>query len=199
MIKNSLKNGAKNTMKTTLVLLSLLITTSSNAEVKNYSMQNQKFQLELPSGWNDVEDFAGSPLVFFGPENQDVPRSVITIAPTGEEDKNHFFSEMKKNVAEYKIGREDWLKGSFGESISYDKYKEEKWSGIERAHLLGYHYELPSGKFYERSSYILCGGNKLFYIKSLVPEQFESTHNALVEQTIKSLKCEKSPIKTAKN
>ena len=199
MIKILLINGAKKVMKTTIVLLTLLFTSNSNAELKNYSMQNQKFQIDLPSGWNDVEDFAGSPLVFFGPENLDGPRTVVMISPTGEEDKNHFFNEMKKNVAEFKNGREDWLKGSFGESISYDKYKEEKWNGVEKAHLLGFHYELPSGKFYERSSYILCGGNKLLYTKSLVPEQFESSHNSLVEQTIKSLKCEKTPLKTAKN
>ena len=188
-------------MKTTMLVLMVLIGTSSvtKAEVKNYSMQNQKFSMEVPAGWNAVEDFAGSPLVFFGPENKEGPRSVVTIAPTGQEDTKHFFSGMKKNVAGYKVGREDWLKGNFGESLSYDKYKEEKWNGVENAHLLGYHYEIPSGKFYERSVYILCGGNKLFYIKSLVPEQFESTHNTLVEQSIKSLKCEKTSVKTARN
>ncbi len=99
----------------------------------------------------------------------------------------------------YRVGRENWLKESFGEAINFDQYKEEKWNGVEKAQAFGYHYELPSGKFYERSVYILCAGNKLFYVKSLVPEEFESTHNPLVEQTIKSLKCEKSAVKTARN
>lgn len=186
-------------MKNTIVLMILLMGTNSFGAVKNYTIENDKFSIDVPTGWTDVEDFAGSPLVFFGPENKDGPRTVVTIAPTGQEDTNHFFKGMKKNSSLYKEGREDWLKGNFGESISYDPYKEEKWNGIERAHLLGYHYELPSGKFYERSAYIICGGNKLFYIKSLVPEQFESTHNTLVEQSIKSLKCENSAVKTARN
>ena len=188
-------------MKTMIYILTILVGTvpAVRAEIKNYTLQNQKFSMNLPQQWTAVEDFAGSPLVFFGPENNKGPRTVVTIAPTGEEDSKHFFAEMKKNVAGYKVGREDWLKGNFGESISYDKYKEEKWSGIETAHLLGYHYEIPSGKFYERSIYILCGGNKLFYIKSLVPEQFEVTHNPLVDEAIKSLKCEKTTAKTARN
>lgn len=188
-------------MKTTILVLSILIGTSSiaKAEVKSYSLQNQKFSISVPNGWKDVEDFAGAPLVLFGPENKEGPRTVVSLSPTGQEDTKNFFAGMKKNVAGYKVGREDWLKGNFGESISYDPYKEEKWSGVETAHELGYHYEITAGKFYERSVYILCGGNKLFHIKSLVPEQFESTHNTLVEQTIKSLKCEKAPMKTAKN
>lgn len=188
-------------MKKIMLILPFFIgfANPANAEIKNYSMVNQKFSMELPDGWKDVEDFAGSPLVFFGPENKEGPRTVVTIAPTGEEDSKKFFAGMKKNSGGYKAGREEWLKGVFGESISYDEYKEEKWNGIEKAHLLGYHYELPSGKFYERSVYILCGGNKLFYIKSLVPENFENTHNDLVEKTIKSLKCEKTPVKTASN
>ncbi len=201
MHNNFINQGAKQIMKTTLLVLSILIGTMATvkAETKSYFIQIQKFSMELPDGWKEVEDFAGSPLVFFGPENKEGPRTVITIVPTGQEDTKNFFNGMKKNTNHYKTGREDWLKGNFGESISYDPYKEEKWNGIEKAHLLGYHYELPSGKFYERSVYALCGGNKVFYIKSLVPEQFESAHNHLVEQAIKSLKCEKTPTKTAKN
>lgn len=188
-------------MNKTLLILTIFLWNIplTKAEVKSYSMENQKFSISLPEQWTAIEDFAGSPLVFFGPENKEGPRTVVTISPTGLEDTKHFFEGMKKNVAGYKVGREDWLKGTFGESIDYDQYKEVKWSGIEKAHLLGYHYEIPSGKFYERSVYILCSGNKLFYIKSLVPEQFETTHNTLVDHTIKSLKCEKTAVKTASN
>ncbi len=178
-------------MKTILSILLVICGAKAFGESKNYNIQNQKITIDVPTGWKDVEDFAGSPLTFFGPENKDGPRTVVTISPTGQEDKNHFFADMKKNIAGYKVGREDWLKGNFGTSISYDKYKEEKWTGIEVAREFGYHYELPSGKFYERSVYVMCGGNKLVYIKSLVPEQFESTHNSLVEKSIKSLGCAK--------
>ena len=190
--------GEKQMMKTTILVLTILIGSlnPAKAEVKNYSIENQKFSMEVPTGWKAVENFAGSPLVFFGPENKEGPRTVVLISPTGKEDTKSFFSGMKKHSDQYKIGREDWLKGNFGESISYDQYKEEKWSGVENAHLFGYHYDLPNGKFYERSAYILCGGNKVFYIKSLVPEQFETSHNSLVESAIKSLKCEKSAVKT---
>lgn len=188
-------------MKTTLLVLSLFIgiISAARAEIKNYSLVNQKFSMELPKGWLDAENFAGSPLVFFGPENKEGPRTVVMISPTGKKDSKNEYGNLKKMASIYKNGREDWLKGAFGEVISFDTFKEEKWAGIENAQAFGYHYELPSGKFYERSIYIHCDGNKLFYIKSLVPEQFESEHNPLVESAIKSLKCEKTPVKTASN
>lgn len=190
--------GATQIMKTALLILAVLTGNpgAAQAEVKNYLIENQKFSMDVPSGWRDAENIAGSPLVFFGPESVDGPRSIVLVSPTGKEDSKKFFKGMKANAAEYKKGREEWLKGNLGESISYDPYQEEKWPGIEKAYAFGYSYDIPSGKFHERSVYILCGGNKVFYIKSLVPEEFQSDHRPLVEQTIKSLKCEKT-VKTA--
>jgi len=188
-------------MKNTILILSILIgnINASMAEVKNYSLQKQSFSIEVPEGWKDAENFIGTPLVLFGPENKDGPRSVITFYPTSQEDKKHFLDGAKKSFGLYKTERENWLKGNFGEAISFDSYKEDKWVGVEKARHFGYQYEIPAGKFFERGIYITCAGNKVFYIKSIVPEQFASTDNALVDQTIKSLKCEKTPMKTAKN
>jgi len=169
----------------------------AQAETKTYEIEHQKFSINVPSGWQDIKDMAGSPLTFFGPENPGESRTVVLISPTGKEDTKNYMAGIKTHATDYKKGREDWLKGVLGSSISYDKYKEEKWTGIENAHFFGYNYEIPSGKFYERSIYVKCGGNRVFYIKSLVPEYFQADHNPLVEQTIKSLKCENPSVNTA--
>ena len=200
-MRHNKDQGAAKMMKSIMITLSLMTSFSglAMAETKTYSIENQKFSMDVPAGWRDYKDLAGSPLTFFGPESSDGPRTVVLIAPTGKEDKKNFFSAVKTHSDEYKKGRENWLKGSLGEAISFDPSKEEKWAGIERALEFGYNYEVPSGKFYERSVYILCGGNKVFYIKSLVPEAFQNDHNPLIEQTIKSLKCEKTSVKTASN
>jgi len=204
-MESNQNQGAIRKMKTMMITLAMMASFPlfANAETKSYNIENQKFSMDVPSGWKDYKGLAGSPLTFFGPENPDGPRTVVLVSPTGKEDTQNFvkgfFAGMKSPATEYKKGREDWLKGSFGEAISFDPYKEDKWAGIEKAYFFGYNYEVPSGKFYERSVYITCGGNKVFYIKSLVPEQFQGDHNSLVEQTIKSLKCEKTPVKTASN
>ena len=186
-------------MKTTLLTLGLMIgfQTLAQAEVKSYFMENQKFSVNVPANWKEATNFLGSPLAFFGPEQKDAPRVVMLFNPTGAEDKKGFFKHPPKDISTYKVGREEWLADNLGESISYDKFKQEKWQGIESSSQLGYHYDLASGQFYERSVYVTCAGNKIFYIKTLVPTALEKDSNSIVEQTIKSLKCEKTDVKTA--
>lgn len=184
-------------MKTTILFVTLFLASTSQAEVKNYDLGNQKFSLNVPSDWKQVEDFMGAPLALFGPQQKDGPRAVMMLTPTGEVDKKGFFKHPPKDIVTYKTGREDWLKGVYGESLSYDKFKQEKWNGIESSAQLGYHYDIPQGKFYERSIYITCSGNKIFHIKSLVPSTIEKQYNSIVENTVKSLKCEPVAVKTA--
>ena len=169
------------------------------ATAQNYELQNQKFSVDLQDGWKGVENIAGNPLVIFGPENKESGnRTVMLFTPTGVEDSKNFFSGAKGNSEKYKDGREDWLKENEGKALSYDPYQEEKWTGVEKAHFFGFHYELDTGNFYERSVYLLCGGNKIFHVKSLVAAEDETKHNAIVDQTIKSLKCEKTAQKKQK-
>jgi len=197
---NFLIAGAKTMMKTTLVLTLLFSALSSQAATKNYFMQNQKFSIDVPNGWREVNDFLGTPLALFGPEQpNDEPRIVMLVAPTGLEDTKNFLKHPPKDISTYKAGREAWLEETYGSSKSYDKFKQEKWAGIENSNQLGYHYENANGSFYERSIYITCAGNKIFYIKSLVPEKLEKTANSVVQNTIKSLKCNANDVKTAKN
>ena len=181
------------------------IQSPSFAEIKNFNINQQAFSILIPEGWTSAENFAGTPLALFGPEVKTGPRSVVLLAPTGATDTKNILNakDFKKNAKEYKTGREEWLKGILGESIMFDSFVESKWEGIEAAYIFGYRYSLPSGHFYEKMSYILCSGKKVFYVKALIPEDFDpyfnkklsssdkNDHVSIFEKLLKSIRCEK--------
>jgi len=165
------------------------LTCPSEAAVKKFEVGADHFSINVPEGWQSPRDFYGFPVSLIGPDNKEGHRTVIGITPAGASDKEHAFDRGDTDIKAYMSGREAWLDQFEGKSISYDSYQKTKWAGIEEAHTLGYHYELPTGKFYERSLFVLCNGRRLIHIKSLVLSQYESTHNKIVDETLKSLKC----------
>jgi hypothetical protein len=173
------------------LFLAIFFTLPSYGNVKSFKVGNDQFKVDVPQGWQTPIDFYGFPVSLMGPENAEKHRTFIGIIPSGEADTDHVFDSGNKDVKGYISGREKWLEQFNGKSISYDPYQKTNWEGIEEAHVLGYHYELPTGKFYERSLYILCSGRRLYHVKSLVLSPYEKTDNAIVENTIRSLKCEK--------
>jgi len=184
-------------MKITRLLIALSlglvgINAPAHAEIHHYDLENQKFSVNLPASWQEVKGMYGFPLVLLGPDNDEGHRTTIAITPTGKTDDADIFNQGNvEDITPYRQGREQWLSKYNGKSISYDDYRKIRWDGIEEAHALGYHYELPTGKFYERSLYLYCDGKKVVHIKSLVLGKYEARDDALVDRTIQSLKCTK--------
>jgi hypothetical protein len=182
----------------TLLLTGLFITqasTPSLAAVKEFKIADDRFTVDVPKDWQSPVDFYGFPVSLIGPDTIEGRRTVIGITPAGGSDDEKVFDQGDKDIKAYMAGREAWLEQYDGKSISYDSYQKIKWEGIEEAHTLGYHYSLPTGKFYERSIFILCNGRRLFHVKTLVHGDHEKTDNRIVDETLKSLKCLKTASK----
>ena len=170
----------------------LAFSTLAQASVKNFTVGDDQFTINVPNGWQTPKDFYGFPVSLIGPDNKEGHRTVIGIIPSGAADTEKVFDQGDKDIKSYISGREAWLEKFEGKSISYDSYQKTKWPGVEEAHTLGYHYELPTGKFYERSIFVLCNGRRLYHLKSITHSEYEKTDNKIVDETIKTLKCEKT-------
>ena len=167
----------------------LLIFSTAQAAVQEFKIGDDRFSIDVPKSWQSPKDFYGFPVSLIGPETPAGRRTVIGITPAGASDDEKVFDQGDKDLKAYIAGREAWLEQFDGKSISFDPYQKTKWNGIEEAHTLGYHYELPTGKFYERSLFVLCNGRRLIHIKTLVPTDQEKTDNRVVDDTLKSMKC----------
>jgi hypothetical protein len=166
--------------------------TEADAAIKEFKIGEDRFTIDVPKDWQSPLDFYGFPVSLIGPDTAEGRRTVIGITPAGASDDEKVFDQGDKDIKAYIAGREAWLEQFDGKSISYDSYQKTKWEGIEEAHTLGYHYSLPTGKFYERSIFILCNGRRLYHVKSLVPTDQEKTDNKIVDETLKTLKCTKT-------
>ena len=171
------------------LVLSIFQPFSSFAAIEDFKVKGDQFKIEVPAGWQTANDFYGIPVTLLGPDNEEKKRTVIGITPVGYADTARAFDKGDPDVKAYMSGREEWLKTFDGKAISYDPYQKITWPGIEEAHALGYHYELPSGKFYERSLFVFCGGRRLYHIKTITHSNHENTDNALVDKTLKTLSC----------
>jgi hypothetical protein len=172
-------------------VIALYPTDRARAAIKDFKVGEDRFTLDVPKDWQSPLDFYGIPVSLIGPDTPEGRRTVIGITPAGASDDEKVFDQGDKDIKAYIAGREAWLERFDGKSISYDSYQKTKWEGIEEAHTLGYHYSLPTGKFYERSLFVLCGGRRLYHVKSLVPSEQEKTDNRIVDETLKTLKCTK--------
>jgi hypothetical protein len=169
----------------------------SFAHAEKYTVGEDRFTVNVPKGWTVSKDFFGFPVVMVGPDNAEGQRTVVGITPVGMNDTDRVFEKSDKDVSVYVEGRKKWLANYSGKADSFDPYEKTSWKGIEEAHTLGYHYELPNGKFYERSVFALCNGRRVYHVKTLVYSKYENTDNAIVDQTLKSIQCEKTEIKSA--
>ncbi len=173
-------------------VISIYPTDWARAAIKEFKIGEDRFTIDVPKDWQSPLDFYGFPVSLIGPDTPEGRRTVIGITPAGASDDEKVFDQGDKDIKSYIAGREAWLEQFEGKSISYDSYQKTKWEGIEEAHTLGYHYSLPTGKFYERSLFILCNGRRLYHVKTLVPGDQEKTDNRIVEETLKTLKCSKT-------
>ena len=172
--------------------LTLAGASESFAKPTPFILGEDRFEIEVPASWQSPKDFYGFPLSLIGPETPEGRRTVIGITPAGAADEEKVFDQGDKALKSYMAGREAWLEQYDGKSISFDPYRKTSWPGIEEAHTLGYHYELPTGTFYERSLFILCNGRRLLHIKTLVTAQREKTDQKIVDDTLRTLKCTSS-------
>jgi len=170
----------------------------ANAAIKEFKIGDDRFTIDVPKDWQSPLDFYGFPVSLIGPDTNEGRRTVIGITPAGASDDEKVFDQGDKDIKAYIAGREAWLEQYDGKSISFDSYQKTKWEGIEEAHTLGYHYSLPTGKFYERSLFVLCNGRRLYHIKALVPSEQEKTDNRIVDETMKTLKCTKTVAQKAR-
>lgn len=182
----------KEALQMRAILFVLVLTTCINqsafASPQKFKVGDDEFTIDVPKGWQVQRDFF-FPVGLVSPDNKEDQRTVIGITPAGAADDQGVFENANKDLKPFIEGREEWLANNDGKSISYDPYEKMKWKGIEAAHVLGYRYELPSGKFYSRSFYILCNGARFIHFKTLVHEKLENEHNALFDRTIKSFQC----------
>ncbi|NDF15958.1 hypothetical protein EB061_11665, partial [bacterium] len=174
------------------LLVFFTIPLSAQAAVKEFKIGDDRFTVDVPKNWQTPLDFYGFPVTLIGPETPEGRRTVIGITPAGASDDEKVFDQGDKDLKAYIAGREAWLEQFDGKSISFDSYQKTRWEGIEEAHTLGYHYELPTGKFYERSLFVLCNGRRLYHVKTLVHSDHEKTDNRMVDDTLKTLKCVKT-------
>ncbi len=181
-------------IRTLLFVAAIAVSTTDQAiaAIKEFKIGDDRFTIDVPKDWQSPLDFYGFPVSLIGPDTPEGRRTVIGITPAGASDDEKVFDQGDKDIKAYIAGREAWLEQFDGKSISYDSYQKTKWEGIEEAHTLGYHYSLPTGKFYERSLFVLCNGRRLYHIKSLVPADQEKTDNRIVDETLKTLKCAKA-------
>jgi hypothetical protein len=176
---------------TLTAFLLTFVSISSFAEREKFKVGDDEFSLDVPKGWKVQRDFF-FPVSIVSPENPEQQRTVLGITPSGEKDEKNIFENANKDITPFKQGREDWLASVEGKSISYDPYERLTWKGIEAAHVLGYRYELPDGRFYSQSYYILCNGRRFIHFKTLIAEKQESNDLKVLNQTIRTFQCDSS-------
>lgn len=170
-----------------LALLGLVLTPfaiAANVPVTVFA--DKSIHLEVPTGWKQALDLFGAPLTWLGPQHGEF-RPVLTLFQAPRADLEFNPGELKRGEADYREGREAWLKKMGAQLVRFIPYRHEKTSAAE-IHSIGLRYKINGQEFIEESNYIVCGQG-LYHLKSLVPAQQEAELGPLMALAAKSFSC----------
>ena len=158
------------------------------AAPQTFKLDRGTVKLEIPAEWEAAPDFMGMPLAILGPQ-VDEERPTVSVIPMGVSSVTFDPTDLKKQEASYKTGREEWLAKNEGKSIAFLPYSEAKLNSKATRHTLAFRYEMDGDKFIEQSHYISCN-QKLYLVKTSVNEKQESSVNKTLDKMIASFTCE---------
>lgn len=197
LTKNTRKSRLFATATSVLVLaLGILPTFAAYASMQKFNLKMPEnkpaknkatVSLDVPSQWKDVSNLFGMPLMLLGPITAGA-RPVISVQPTDAMVKFDPAS-MKDREADYRKGREEYIKGKKGSIVAFYPYAVEKWAGVSDAQVVGYKYKIDGVEFTEKSYYVTCK-DYLYHLKTLVRSAQEADLGSTLNKTVKSFTCE---------
>jgi hypothetical protein len=166
----------------------LFLSPRLTAHPRPVSLAGEKFRVEIPKGWQEIEGLFGMPYFLLGPR-RDGARPVLSVTPTGIHNARFDEKALGKSEATYREGRERWLKKRGGTALEYFPYRKESWSGGIEVHGIGFRYRLGGIVFAEMSYYLVCK-SRLFHLKTLLRESQLVAYEKVARQAVESFSCE---------
>jgi hypothetical protein len=173
--------------------------------IQHIKLRTAKITVAIPKNWEAIKDMWGLPLSIYSPDHQSgdpslaedytAKRSVLTVIPTGA--KNVTLSE--KNLApeahlHFEARKKDLEKQ--GATVisnlpySYTPLTTKPIKGSPLGiHRIGVRFKSGDSDFHEISNYLVCD-YQIFMLKALIPDESFATDNPLIENIVKSFKCE---------
>ncbi len=167
-------------------IMAISLATTAPAIAETFKLEKGLVKVDVPRGWESVEDLYGMPLALLG-EEKEGRRPVIFVTPTGVNNITFDSKALAKESKEYESGRRRWLASVGGSPTNFRKYASVQWPGANEVHSFGFDYELNGAKFSENSYYVVCNG-ALYHIKSLLPSDVADQASS-VEKSLRSFSC----------
>ncbi len=169
-----------------LLFFSLTSTAVSFAKTQDFTVEKDHFKVEVPDTWIVPKYSLGAPVALVSKMGKSDRRSVVQIVPYGIKDDENKLKKFEKDPEDYVEQKENWLESVRAESLSYDDYAEEKING-NTLYSIGVTYHGLDGVFHERQYYISTASHKIFYVKTLIPDDLEKTDNQVSEKIVRSI------------
>src|SRR6185437_989467 len=144
------------------------------AKGRLFELQDGKFRLDLPAQWEDEKNFLGVPLIVLGPRDRDSSRPVVTVVPTGIDASGFEDDSIKKEVRDYRKGREQYVKKHSGVILAFEPYRTESMADGVQGRSIGVRYKADGKTFIEKSYFLICK-KKLYFLKSILGSRQEKT------------------------
>lgn len=167
-----------------LIFFSLFASSLSFAAT--HSWKSEKFNLNVPSEWQSMNDFFGIPVTFLGPQINKDPRTVIQVIPTDAQPLKMEEKELTSFNSDFEKRKKDWLSKREGVLYGLLPASFEKF-GKEKMIVAGLSYKIGDASFIEKTYYINCP-SKLYQLKLLV-KLGESARLSAGEDIVRSFTC----------
>ena len=162
--------------------------TTANADIKTFSVNKKTSTVKtwLPKGWEPLIDVYNTPLALLSKKGAQDKRTVIQIVPYGIKDSEDNLLKFKKDPEEFYAQKEDWLESMDGETISYEPFEEIIKDGTI-TYSIGIKYKNDLGRFLDKTYYLSSKSKGIFYVKAVIPLDFEEQHTSEVNRVISSI------------
>jgi hypothetical protein len=171
-----------------LSMLPLRAETKSDLKQRTFAVNQKtvKFKGLIPEGWEALVDVYNTPLTLVSKMGSQDSRSVIQIIPYGVKDHDDSLLKFKKDPEEFYSQKESWLEMMDGESISYEPFEESLADGMA-IFSIGIKYKNDLGHFLDKSFYLSSKKKEIFFVKAIIPLDFEKEHSGELDRVVRSL------------
>jgi hypothetical protein len=174
-------------MKQFLVLLSLLLTFSTQAVVKKHEIEKEKsIRIDVPAGWESVKDLFGMPLSILGPFDKD-SRPALMVLYTNLSMRNFNKAEFEAHFMKFRAEKDAWVRSHDGTLNSFTEVTKTKLSPTVEGVYIGSEFVMKNITFLERSYYVYCDED-VYNIKWSIREAHKK-HLPVLEKIVSSFQC----------
>jgi hypothetical protein len=168
--------------------ISSLAETKTHSALKSFSVNGKTLSVKtwVPEKWEALVDVFNTPLALVSKKGTQDSRSVIQIVPYGVKDRDEVFLKFKKDPEEFFSQKEKWLETMDGEAISYEPFEETVRDGVA-IYSVGIKYKNDLGHFLDKSYYLSSKNKEIFFVKAVIPLDFEKEHSDELDRVIRSL------------